>query len=92
MINCLFVKFIEWCNVGCDGLYMQFCFLDLYFESGVIVVFYFLFQGFFDFFEDFESWLVLNIGCKVYGYLFVYEWVEFEDCVIVYKGVLFDSV
>ncbi|QTN37031.1 beta-1,6-N-acetylglucosaminyltransferase [Cognatishimia activa] len=91
MINRLSAKSTERRNTGRDGLYMQSRFPDPHFESGVTAAPYSVFQGFSDLFEDFESWLALNTGCKVHGHLFAHERVEFEGRVAAYKGALSDS-
>ena len=90
-IDRLFAKAVERRTRGRPGLYMQSRFPNENWENGKTCAAYSVFEGFFDLFENFESWLGKGAGSRVHGHLFHPERVQFAGGEVVYNGCLSNS-
>ena len=77
---------------GRTGLYMQSRYPKHAWENSVTAAPYWVFQGFAELFEDFESWLAEVAGTRVHGNIFAPDRAHFADGQTEIEGALSDSV
>ena len=76
---------------GRTGLYMQSRFPRLGSEQKLSAAPYFVFQGFSELFNDFETWLSLKTKVRVHGHLYHPDEAQFSGGSSVFKGGLSSS-
>ena len=90
-IDRIFAKAVDRRTRGRAGLYMQSRFPNEGWENGVTSAPYSVFQGFYDLFEDFPTWLTRSSGARVHGHLFAKDRVEYQGGQSVFNGAMPDS-
>ena len=90
-IDRIFARALDRRVRGRPGLYMQSRFPKKNWENGVTAARYFVFQGFSELFEDFESWLSSVTEAQVHGHLFKPQGAEFADDQPCINGALTDD-
>ena len=90
-IDRIFAKAVDRRTRGRAGLYMQSRFPNEGWENGVTSAPYSVFQGFYDLFEDFPTWLTRSSGARVHGHLFAKDQVEYQGGQSVFNGAMPDS-
>ena len=90
-IDRLFAKAVERRTRGRPGLYMQSRFPRENLENAKTCAAYSVFEGFAEFFDEFDQWLAKAAGGRIHSHLYAPERAEFSGRETVYNGGLSDS-